>query len=530
MRIFCKLPIALLSLVAIGTSPLNALEVRVPRTYQIAAALSGPEIGRMGKQTTVFIQGVANADNFGSGVIIAKSGRTYTVLTAYHVVSAQDQYSAASAEGGMNYPLKNIRRVPNVDLAVAQFDSDENLQVAQLGNSEQVQQLDAVYVAGFPKPGRNIQIPQYMITPGQVTTVVQRGAKDGYGLAYSNLTRAGMSGGPVFNDQGQVVAIHGRAEGEADTGSVPDKPWVNLGIPVSPYKTIALGGASGTQVATTQSSTSSQSSAQEDARKQQQAAAARKQQEAEAKRLAQQQEEARKQQQAAEARKQQEAEAQRVAQQQQEARKQQQAATARKQQEEAEAQRLAQQQEDARKQQQSAARKQQAAEVKQEQVALAPTAQSPATAAPKSDPLSGVRPLEVALAAPTQKPAVKKSSSCRQVRINAIVTQICDGGGSSSNNESASVSEPDTPEKFVSRGNQRSQSGSVRKGIEDYTQAIAMKPDYATAYFNRGYYFYKQGDSAKAQADFQKAAELFEAQGLSSELATTKAILAQMQR
>jgi serine protease Do len=45
---------------------------------------------------------------------------------------------------------------------------------------------------------------------------------------YGNSTGPGMSGGPIFNSNGQVVGIHGRAAGNEDIGKV----GINLGIPV----------------------------------------------------------------------------------------------------------------------------------------------------------------------------------------------------------------------------------------------------------------------------------------------------------
>ncbi len=41
-----------------------------------------------------------------------------------------------------------------------------------------------------------------------------------------------MSGGPVFNEAAEVIAIHGRKEGEVD-GSFPTGAWLNLGVPIN---------------------------------------------------------------------------------------------------------------------------------------------------------------------------------------------------------------------------------------------------------------------------------------------------------
>ncbi|MEO0685082.1 MAG: hypothetical protein AAFY76_08580, partial [Cyanobacteria bacterium J06649_11] len=50
---------------------------------QITHALSDIEVGRVAKDITVFID---NQEDPGSGIIIKKSGNTYTVLTASHVI------------------------------------------------------------------------------------------------------------------------------------------------------------------------------------------------------------------------------------------------------------------------------------------------------------------------------------------------------------------------------------------------------------------------------------------------------------
>jgi tetratricopeptide (TPR) repeat protein len=46
------------------------------------------------------------------------------------------------------------------------------------------------------------------------------------------------------------------------------------------------------------------------------------------------------------------------------------------------------------------------------------------------------------------------------------------------------------------------------KAIDEYTEAIRLKPDYADAYYNRGNAYVGQGKLDKAIADFAKAEEL----------------------
>ncbi len=49
--------------------------------------------------------------------------------------------------------------------------------------------------------------------------------------------------------------------------------------------------------------------------------------------------------------------------------------------------------------------------------------------------------------------------------------------------------------------------------MTDYTQAIAINPNLAEAYTNRGIVYYNLGDINKARENFQRAAELFLTQG-----------------
>jgi tetratricopeptide (TPR) repeat protein len=206
---------------AIKPEPTTTAAVDPPKP---TVAPSTPNVYKIAKATTLLIEGQSS----GSGVIISKVGNTYFVLTAKHVVQSQQEYTVTTPSG-KKYPLdyKQIKKLANLDLAVAQFTSNENLSIAQLGNSETVDQGDVIYVSGWPAEDKAITKRSQFASKGEIAGV-QSGNADGYELMYGNSTGPGMSGGPIFNSNGQLVGIHGRAAGNEDIGKV----GINLGIPV----------------------------------------------------------------------------------------------------------------------------------------------------------------------------------------------------------------------------------------------------------------------------------------------------------
>jgi tetratricopeptide (TPR) repeat protein len=214
--------------VAAATPPQPAAVSRPPATNPTPVAATTPAVTtstsnvyRIANQTTVLIDG----QNPGSGVIISRVGNTYYVLTAKHVVATPDEYTIVTSSGKkfpVDYSL--VKKLNNLDLAVVQFTSSENFQVAQLANSEQLNQGDNIFVSGWPIiDGRSNQ----QVTDGRITGFRQ-GDANGYELTYNNATGGGMSGGPVFNANGQVIGIHGRGGGNQEVGKI----GINLGIPI----------------------------------------------------------------------------------------------------------------------------------------------------------------------------------------------------------------------------------------------------------------------------------------------------------
>ncbi|WP_293229842.1 serine protease [Microcoleus sp. PH2017_05_CCC_O_A] len=222
-----KIPIALIGTIA-------TIVIAQPTAV---FAISADEVGKIAKSITVLI----DSKNPGSGIIIKRNGNTYTVLTARHVFKdAQAKYEIVTPDDKrylLNY--SSVKKLPNIDLAVVEFTSSQTYSVAKIGNSDLATEGKAAYVAGFPKTSAALNRSIYQFTDGRITANASRPLEDGYALVYSNNTLPGMSGGPVLNESGEVVGIHGRADTRAaESSSINQniqiaKTGFNLGIPIN---------------------------------------------------------------------------------------------------------------------------------------------------------------------------------------------------------------------------------------------------------------------------------------------------------
>jgi S1-C subfamily serine protease len=209
------------------------------------------------QQTTVQINSEGNDSPGGSGVIIDKKGKIYTVLTANHVVcdAIQGRKPVTCSTGinytihtynGKDYPIKDrqiFQKNPkDPDLAIVTFEAQENYPVAALGNSEEIKIGAEIKVTGFPSIfGNKGKDRTYTVTPGTVVTF-NPGAVNGYRLVYNATTFVGNSGGPVFDGNGRVIGIHGLAD--ADGGDDNDSGQSETRVrrkPITPVKKPKIG-------------------------------------------------------------------------------------------------------------------------------------------------------------------------------------------------------------------------------------------------------------------------------------------------
>jgi tetratricopeptide (TPR) repeat protein len=230
--------------------------INVVLVQQAATAKSAEEVGSIATAITVEIK-TENPNHTGSGILLQRKQGVYTLLTAKHVVQncenllpedcakyPQKDYESLTiktSDGTIHKFLSgSIRKSGNnLDLAILKFRSSKNYSLVNIGTSKTLQRGSTVYVAGFPSAVDETVISTGLLnfTDGKVTGVAARGNDSGYSLIYGNQTLPGMSGGPVLNENGELVAIHGQGERDRER---EQKTGRNLGIVVERFGAVAL--------------------------------------------------------------------------------------------------------------------------------------------------------------------------------------------------------------------------------------------------------------------------------------------------
>jgi Tfp pilus assembly protein PilF len=223
-----------------------------------AREVKAEDINKIAKEVTVQI---VNQYDTGSGVIIKHNANIYTVLTVNHVLlkNAPNEENIPLAAGDKlevitpdNQPhlsnIDSIKRFPGVDLAILQFISDKNYRVIEIGDSTIIKRGFPFSVAGFPLlPGSTKT--SFQSISGVISAKATQPLKNGYALAYLNETYRGMSGGPLIDQQGLLIGIHGYAYSPySDNGGIIPSPLpsstnfkvaLNMAIPINTFLSLA---------------------------------------------------------------------------------------------------------------------------------------------------------------------------------------------------------------------------------------------------------------------------------------------------
>lgn len=144
------------------------------------------------------------ARGFGSGVIVRRAQNTYYVLTNGHVIGDADEIEVILSDSSeLDAELVGIDT--RKDLALISFNTNRDIPLAELGNSDEVVVGDWVLAIGSPF---NFQST---VTAGIVSALGRRGGPQGNINDFIQTDAAinqGNSGGALVNIKGQVIGIN----------------------------------------------------------------------------------------------------------------------------------------------------------------------------------------------------------------------------------------------------------------------------------------------------------------------------------
>ncbi|MDJ0633011.1 MAG: tetratricopeptide repeat-containing serine protease family protein [Xenococcaceae cyanobacterium MO_188.B29] len=189
-----------------GNSP---LQKREEKTTEIAVIAQLPKLELETIARAITVQVYVGKER-ASGILIARDDNTYTVITNAHVAERGDTYSIETPDG-----VKHTATLTRPDgsetgndLALLQFHSSNNYQIATVGDSSKVTVGEAVIAAGFPFDADKLKI-----TTGTISLLPDKSLEGGYQIGFTNETVQGMSGGVLLNANGEVIGVLGKGKG-----------------------------------------------------------------------------------------------------------------------------------------------------------------------------------------------------------------------------------------------------------------------------------------------------------------------------
>ena len=242
-----SIPIAKVAEIAQTPQQTNSIATQ-PRTY---TGIVGT-VNHIAEQITVRIDNLTNNSN-GSGVIIAKQGETYYVLTAKHVVCTNVSEPICEQNGthqivtpdGVTHKLDYQTVEANqawLDLAIFSFESSNNYAVATIGKYDPENRW--IFVSGFPQ--QNVSTygkPTRLITGGRLQkeeeeefrvketgSLTKSQGKGQDGLVYTNISYGGMSGGAILDRKGRLIGINTGSENDIYFDDDGNYSQLNLGL------------------------------------------------------------------------------------------------------------------------------------------------------------------------------------------------------------------------------------------------------------------------------------------------------------
>jgi S1-C subfamily serine protease len=169
----------------------------------------------------ISIKVLAHGESVGSGVLLERQDRVYTVITNAHVVQASSAPYQLQTHDGQIYAAALIAPPTghNRDLSILKFQSHQRSYITAKLASVAPKIGDRVWSAGFPI-GTNDKIDRHLndldkapwgldTIDGQITHILPIAIVGGYGIGFDAVIRKGTSGGPLVDRSGELIGING---------------------------------------------------------------------------------------------------------------------------------------------------------------------------------------------------------------------------------------------------------------------------------------------------------------------------------
>ncbi|MDE5067774.1 MAG: GUN4 domain-containing protein [Trichodesmium sp. St4_bin8_1] len=157
-----------------------------------------------------------NQPGHGTGFFVPGETGVCKVLTAAHVVNKEGEKLLQTKDGNVWDAASVEMFSDDIDLALVTFEPEKekcDYPTLKIGNSEDIKQGSSIYISGLSsRDGKMLS----QFVKGNVTAL--NVFPQGYRVSYQGLTVAGMSGAPVIDERGKVVAVHGMSDVETVKG------------------------------------------------------------------------------------------------------------------------------------------------------------------------------------------------------------------------------------------------------------------------------------------------------------------------
>ena len=203
---------------------------------EIYAANLGAAVGVNGNVTTnVWGYTVKNPVS-GSGFVISSNATTSYILTNYHVIDGVSDIKVFFADG-KSYDATLVGGEQENDIAVLKIDAG-NLQTVTLGDSDALNVGQEVYAIGNPLGELTFTFTGGYVSAKDRSVTMSDGTVMNM-LQTDTAINSGNSGGPLFNEYGEVIGIVS-AKLSSSSSSEATVEGLGFAIPINDVKDMVI--------------------------------------------------------------------------------------------------------------------------------------------------------------------------------------------------------------------------------------------------------------------------------------------------